>query len=77
MDPINWKRVVGQKVARMTPEEALAMIKAVNARNKLVRGATIFHPELKELTGGFNSQNINFYCMRKLGIRAGLIQGDA
>jgi hypothetical protein len=61
----SWKRVVGQRVRRMTPADAAAAIARISAE-----GATMFHQDIRDLTGGFNSQNINFYVIRKLADRA-------
>jgi hypothetical protein len=65
----NYKRRVGQVVRRLTPGQARRIIDAVSAR-----GVTIEQPEIRALTGGFNSQDINFYVIRKLAVRAGIIK---
>jgi len=64
----NWKRIVGQRVARLSPEEARATLDAIRAE-----GITIFHPAIRSLTNGLNSQSINGYVTRKLAVRAGLL----
>jgi hypothetical protein len=65
----SWKRVAAGKVARLTPQQArdtLARMAAV--------GLTIHQPDVRALTGGFNSQAINFHVARLLGKRAGMIR---
>lgn len=69
----SWKRTVGQKIRRLTPEGARAAIAEIEAERKAacpLGGATIFHPTIRALTGGFNSQSINFYVIRKLADKA-------
>jgi hypothetical protein len=68
-----WRRVAGGKIGRMTKEQALAKIQEINAEHP-GPGATIHHPAIRELTGGFNSQAINGYVLRKLGVKAGIIK---
>jgi hypothetical protein len=60
-----WKRVAGQRIRRLTPAEAQAAIARISAE-----GATMFHQDIRNLTGGFNSQSINFYVIRKLAEKA-------
>jgi len=67
----NWRRVVGQRVRRLTPDEARAMLARISAE-----GATIFHPDIRAMTGGYNSQSINDYVMRKLAGQAGMIRKE-
>lgn len=67
------RRRVGQVVSRMTPGQARALVEKIGERTQR-EGATIQHPEIREITGGYASQNINFYVMRKLGIKAGMIK---
>lgn len=67
-----WKRVVGQKIRHMTTEEAQAALAEIRAG-----GVTIFKPTVRELTGGFNSQTINTYVIRKLAVKAGIIKKEA
>jgi len=69
----NWKARVGQLVGRMTAERAKEILANIRAEDG-PRGATIFHPDIRELTGGYNSQSINGYVIRKLGVKAGIIR---
>jgi hypothetical protein len=62
------RRTAAQRVLRLTPEQALALVHSIRAE-----GATIFHPAIAEITGGYVSQNINFYVVRLLAKKAGLI----
>ena len=63
-----WERTMRANVRSLTPEQAREVIYRINAR-----GITIVQPEIQALTGGFNSQNINFTTMRALGHRAGIL----
>lgn len=67
-----WKRTVAANVRRLTPAEACAKLDAIRGR-----GITIHIPEIKELTGGYVSQNINFYVIRRLAIRCGMLKAKA
>lgn len=62
------RRTTAQRIRRLTPEQAAAALAEIRAD-----GVTIFHPAIRALTGGFNSQSINTYVVRKLAVRAGLI----
>lgn len=64
---MNWKRTVGQKLRWMTAEQARTHLTRIRAH-----GITIDQPAVRELTGGYASQNINFYVCRKLGEKAGV-----
>ncbi len=63
------RRRVAQRVRHMTAERAREVLAAIAKR-----GSTIHVPEISDLTGGYNSQNINFMVSRKLGIRAGYVR---
>jgi hypothetical protein len=65
----NWKRVLGQKVAHLSPDEARAILEAHRKR-----GIGMGDPAYRALTGGYSSQSIDFYVTRKLGLRAGIIK---
>ena len=67
----DWKRVVGQRIRRLTPEQAVEKLAAISAR-----GITIDQPTVRELTGGYASQSINGYVQRKLAGRAGWIKKE-
>lgn len=67
----NWRRVMAAKIARLTPEEARARLEMIRAD-----GITIFHPAIRKLTGGFNSQTINSIVARRLAGRAGMIRKE-
>ncbi len=60
---------VRSKVGHMSTDEAKAVIAECR-----MDGITIFHPAIKQLTGGYNSQSINNWVMRQLGIKAGIIK---
>jgi hypothetical protein len=60
-------RRVSAKISRMTVEEAQTLLASLNH-------GTINQPVIRELTGGYVSQNLNFSVARKLGIKAGYIR---
>ena len=64
-----WKRRAAAKVARLSPEQAREMLARIAAE-----GYTILHPDIRELTGGYNSQSINGHVTRLLGRRAGYVK---
>lgn len=63
----NWRRIVGQRVSRLTEQEARDKLAAIRAE-----GVTMFHPTIRELTNGLNSQSINHYVIQRLAHRAAL-----
>ena len=64
---IDWKKTAEKNIRKLTVSEALDILKRINTE-----GATIFHADIKALTGGFNSQAINFTVVRLLGKKAGI-----
>lgn len=67
---MNWKATTNRNIRKMTPDDSRAIIARIVAE-----GVTIFHQDIRAITGGFNSQSINAYVLRRLGIRAGIIKG--
>lgn len=65
----NWKATVGQRVRRLTPDQAEQYLARIREA-----GVTIHQPAVRELTGGYSSQAISFYVQRKLAERAGWIK---
>ena len=65
----DWKKTAAKNIRKLTPGEALAALARMNAE-----GSTIFHKDVRDLTGGYNSQSINFHVIRKLAIKAGIIK---
>lgn len=63
-----WRRTLGQKVRHLTPEQCKEMLARINHESR--NGATIFHATIRDLTGGLNSQTINFAVVRKLAEKA-------
>ena len=59
-----WKRTVLANVRRMTKAQAVAWLARYHAESIANKGATIFHQSVRELTGGYNSQSINFWTVR-------------
>ena len=64
---IDWKKTAEKNIRKLTASGALDTLKRINTE-----GATIFHADIKALTGGFNSQAINFTVVRLLGKKAGI-----
>lgn len=52
---------MGQHLRHMTPEQIRASMLRIRHR-----GITIEQPEVRKLTGGYASQSINHYVMRRL-----------
>jgi len=63
------RRRIGGVIGRMTREDALAALTEIR-----INGLTMYHPAIREITGGFNSQSINNYVVRKLACKAGYIK---
>lgn len=59
------RRRYAAKIARMTPAQAMAAIRAIRSE-----GVTIHHPTIKALTGGYVSQSINAAVSRRLAERS-------
>ena len=64
---MKWEKVAARNVRKMSVSEALDILKKIHAE-----GPTIFHPAIQALTGGFNSQSINYTIVRLLAKRAGI-----
>lgn len=60
-----WKRTAKRKIARLSATEVRRIMDCVNETGSKM-GHTIMQPEIRALTGGYNSQSINFYVMRML-----------
>lgn len=71
MSDQTWKKTVAARIRAMTPEQARASLASITADTSK-NGATILHAEIRNLTGGFNSQSINFHVIRMLGKKAGI-----
>jgi len=65
----NWRRVLGQRIRRLSPAQAVAILEAHRRR-----GAHIGDPAYRDLTGGFSSQAIDAVVSRRLGEQAGLVR---
>ena len=64
---IDWKKTAEKNIKKLSAVEAGETLKRIHTE-----GSTIFHPEIRALTGGFNSQAINFLVIRMLGKKAGI-----
>ena len=65
-----WRSTARRNVAALSPEQAKKIIARVQAE-----GVTMFHKDIRDLTGGYNSQSINFHVLRLLGSKAGILKG--
>ena len=65
---IDWKKMATKNVKKLNASEALDTLKRINTE-----GSTIFHADIKALSGGFNSQAINFLVIRMLAKKAGIL----
>jgi hypothetical protein len=61
------RRRVAQKVRYMNVNDARAMLDRI-----LAEGTTIYHPDIYELTGGYQGEWINTMVTRKLAEQAGM-----
>lgn len=61
------RRRAGARIGKMTPADAHAWLARFTAE-----GITIEHATVRELTGGYASQSICGYIVRKVAIRAGV-----
>lgn len=76
------RRRIGQLMRRMSKAEAEAYLFAhrvyVGGRpnGKIMIGGRLGDPGLKYITGGFSSQSLDAYVLRKLGAAAGFIRKE-
>jgi len=64
-----WKEAASYAIGKMSNGEAKEFI-----RNHSERGVQIGDPEIRKLTGGYSSQSIDVWVLRKLGVKAGYIK---
>lgn len=63
----SWKPHATAVIRKMTAAKAQAALTAIAAETKAAGGGgTIFHPTIRAITGGYNSQSINFWVVRLL-----------
>jgi len=65
----DWKATLRRNVRKMNAAKAQEWLDRYNAESAAVRGQTIFHESVRDLTGGFNSQSINFIVIRAVAAR--------
>jgi hypothetical protein len=65
------RRRLSAKLARMTPEQAREVFE--RARLNDGKGPSMDNATIRELTGGYCSQSLNEWAMRKIAARAGLL----
>lgn len=63
------KRSAAARIARLTPEAALEVLRRCRER-----GQSIDQDAIRELTGGYSSQSLNAWVTRKVAVKAGLIK---
>jgi hypothetical protein len=64
-----WKATLRRNVRRLSPADATLALAAIREEER-ESGPTIFHSTIRALTGGFNSQTINFVVIRALAVRS-------
>ena len=52
---------INSVIGRMTAEQCTTALDTITSE-----GVTIFHPTIRAITGGYNSQTINFGVIRQL-----------
>lgn len=60
----NWKRVFGQKLRHMSVEECKAFVEA--EKDHIGIGSQ----RIRDLTGGYSCQSIDFHVRRAVGLKA-------
>lgn len=60
----NWKRVFGQKLSRMTIEQCREFVSSTKGQ------VNIGDQRIRDLTGGYSSQAIDFHVKRQIGLKA-------
>lgn len=60
-----WLKTLTSNLRRMSQAQAQEWLKEYNAELQAT-GPTMYHPSVRRLTGGFNSQSINFLVVRKV-----------
>lgn len=66
------KRSTAARISRLTKEQAQDVLRRVREK-----GQTIDQPAVRELTGGYASQSINAWVVRRVAFKAGLISREA
>ena len=69
------KRRVSAKLARMTQEQARELAEKIRLNDG--RGSSMHNDAIRELTGGFCSQSLNYWVTRKVAVRAGMLPKTA
>jgi hypothetical protein len=60
----NWKRTFGQKLRHMTIAQAREFISSTKGQ------VNIGDQRIRDLTGGYSSQAIDFHVKRQIGLKA-------
>jgi len=64
----DWKATLRANVRKLNAAQAQAWLDRYNAENP-DKGGTIFHASVREMTGGYNSQSINWIVVRAVAAR--------
>jgi hypothetical protein len=67
----DWKKTANKNIRKLSVPEALDILKRI-ADARRITGPTMYSPEIRDLTGGFNSQAINYTVLRLLGKKVGI-----
>lgn len=68
----NWRKTANANIRKLPVERAKEIVAAHSRIGATAVG--IGDPAIRELTGGFSSQSIDGYVLRRLGVRAGLVK---
>lgn len=69
------RRRVSAKLARMTPEQARELAEKIRLNDG--HGPSMHNSTIRDLTGGFCSQSLNYWVQRKVAVRAGMLPNTA
>jgi hypothetical protein len=69
------KRRVSAKLARMTPAQARELVDKIRINDG--HGSSMHNATIRDLTGGFCSQSLNYWVQRKVAVRAGMLPKGA
>ena len=64
-----WRRTLGQNIRKLTAEQARDILAAHS-----LHGPQIGDPAIRQLTGGYSCQSIDFIVILKLAVKAGMIK---
>lgn len=66
------KRSASARISRLSKDAALEVLRRIREQ-----GQTMEQPAIRELTGGYASQSLNAWVVRRVSYKAGLISREA